>query len=135
MEPVLQGSTRAGWAGSLEEPGSQLGIPMTEIYKETARRFVHRHVTVGTSVVKLNNNTDFTPWKGILLRAPGAFDPNPNIACIWIGGAAVTADSAQATGGMPIAPGESLHIPSDLIEGDIYLISTENDQDIAWLGI
>ncbi len=107
---------------------------MAEIYKETARRFIHRHMVVGTSSAKLNNNTDFIPWKGILLRAPGAFDPKPNIACVWVGGAAVTADSAQATGGMPIAPGESLHIPSDLIEGDIYLVSTDNDQDIAWIG-
>ena len=108
---------------------------MSDVYRETAKKFIHRHETVGVTAVKLNNNTGFTPTKGILLRAPGAFDPTPNTVCVWVGGAAVTADSAHATGGMPVAPGESLHIPSDLIEGDIYLVTTENNQDIAWLGV
>ena len=107
---------------------------MTDIYRETSKKFIHRHEIVGTSPARLNNNTGFTPVKGILLRAPGVYDPKPNIACVWVGGAAVTADSALATGGMPVAPGEALHIPSDLIEGDIYLVSSENDQDIAWMG-
>ncbi len=107
---------------------------MSDTYRETTKTFIHRHETVGTYVTKLNNNTGFVPVKGILLRAPGSFDPKPNTDCVWVGGAAVTPDSAQATGGMPIAPGESLHIPSDLIGGDIYLVSTGNNQDIAWMG-
>ncbi len=108
---------------------------MSDVYREVARKFIHRHVVVGAAAVQLNNNTGFVPVKGILLRAPGNLDPEPNTACVWIGGASVTADSNPATGGMPVAPGESLHIPSDLVEGDIYLISTENDQDIAWMGV
>ena len=108
---------------------------MSDTYRETAKKFIHRHEVVGTSPAKLDNDTGFTPIKGILLRAPGSFDPTPNTHCVWVGGPAVTADSNLATGGMPIAPGESLHIPSDLIEGDIYLVSTGNDQDIAWIGV
>ncbi len=136
MEPVLQGSTQAGSGrGALKNRKVNWETSMSDTYRETAKKFIHRHEIVGTSSAKLNNNTGFTPVKGILLRAPGAFDPKPNTACIWVGGAAVTADSAQATGGMPIAPGESFHIPSDLIEGDIYLISSENDQDISWIGV
>lgn len=109
---------------------------MPDIFREVARKFIHRHVTVGaTAPVKLNNNTSFVPVKGVLIRAPGYFDPTPNTACVWVGGPAVTADSDPDTGGMPIAPGESLHIPSDLVEGDIFLISTANDQDVAWIGV
>jgi len=93
----------------------------------------HGHAVVGATAAKLTL-LDFPCMKGVLLRAPGADDPVPNTAPIWIGSSAVTADSDPGTGGIPILPGESFSLPIDN-PTDAWVVSTAADQDLAWLGV
>lgn len=102
------------------------------IHKESVNKIAHGHVVIGVAKVKIDLGS-FTFVKGILFRCPASDDPVANVAPIWIGGSTVTADSTVATGGMPIAPGESLFIPFDF-DSDLYAISTSASQDLAWLG-
>lgn len=89
------------------------------------------HTMVGASAIALTDLA-YPLQRGIHLRAPGAADPVPNAKCVWIGtNAAVTADSA-ATGGYPLAPGESIFIQiSDPTL--LWVISEIAGQDLAWL--
>ena len=91
------------------------------------------HKVVGATAVKLTDLT-FEFSKGLLLRAPGSDDPAPNTNFIWVGGAGVTADSNVGTGGMPIAPGESINLPLD-DPTEVYVISDAATQEIAWMGV
>lgn len=107
---------------------------MSSIGQETIKAFelAHGHTVIGTSRVTVVPE-DFHCVKGILLRCPGVDDPAPNTAPVWVGKAGVTADSS-VNGGMPILPGASLFLP---IENPValYAISTDSDQDLAWLEI
>jgi hypothetical protein len=100
-----------------------------EIEKETSREFFHGHIKVGTVAKRLTNGS-FKAARGILLRAPGTRDPSSNTVPIWVGGKGVEANS-EDLGGMPIPPGESLCIPVE-DSSLIYVVSTEEDQDLAW---
>jgi len=93
----------------------------------------HGHITAGVAITKLTE-LDFPLLKGVLLRAPGNADPTPNTNMVWVGGAAVTADSDSGTGGVPIGPGESIILPVDN-PSLLYVISDAADQDLAWLGV
>jgi hypothetical protein len=93
----------------------------------------HGHKTVGAAAVKLTD-LSFSFIKGVLLRCPGADDPTPNTTCVWVGGAAVTADSDGGTGGIPIGPGESIVLPV-VDPSDLYVVSDAASQDVAWLGV
>jgi hypothetical protein len=102
-----------------------------EIGKETVGSFVNGHAVVGIERTPLGVN--HLLLKGVLVRAPGTNDPVPNTAPIWIGGLNVTADSSP-TGGIPIPPGESMFIPiADL--STLFVVSTAENQDIAWMGM
>lgn len=92
----------------------------------------HGHTAVGTTRVKLTDK-QFRAVKGVLFRCPGSTDPVPNTAPIWVGGPAVTADSAD-TGGIPVLPGDSAFFPIERLD-QLYVISTVADQDIAWMGL
>lgn len=86
---------------------------------------------MGTTRAQLTANSIRT-YKGVLIRSPGSADPTPNTGVIWIGGAAVTADSNSGTGGMPLTPGDSVFIPID-DPSKLYVISDTAAQDVAWL--
>jgi hypothetical protein len=103
------------------------------IVKDTTCKFYHGHKSVGTSPTKIIV-PGYKFIKGIVLRAPGDNDPVSNNAPIWIGRADVTANSNEAAGGMPIAPGESLTLPLESGK-DLYAISNTANQDIAWIGL
>jgi len=105
-----------------------------DVTKESVEEFYNGHATVGLTRVKLTGTLSFPLNKGILLRCPGGTDPNPNSDPIWVGGAGVTADSAAGSGGMPMIPGDVLFIPIDRSD-KLWVISTDTDQDIAWMGI
>jgi len=91
------------------------------------------HKTVGTSAVQLTPQS-FKAEKGILIRSPGADDPTPNTAVVWVAQTPnVTADST-GSGGYPLAPGESVSLPVN-DPSKLYVISTAADQTIAWMGI
>jgi hypothetical protein len=92
------------------------------------------HKVVGATAVRLTN-VSTKMVQGILLRAPGDLDPTPNTHTIWIGNnGSVTADSAVATGGMPLVPGASITIPAQDVN-DIWVIAGAAAQDIAWIGV
>lgn len=104
-----------------------------EVVKEAVREFVHGHQTAGTTRTRLTD-LGFTVNKGVLLRCPGTNDPVPNDDPVWVGGAGVTADSTQGTGGVPIMPGDAMFIP---VEQPmlLWVVTNNSDQDIAWLGV
>jgi hypothetical protein len=103
------------------------------ISKETSSILSNGHQTVGTTAVQLTTlSLQFA--RGVLLRAPGNNDPASNDAPIWVGRQGVLASSDLANGGMPIPPGESLFIPID-DPTKIWLISTDANQDVAWMGM
>lgn len=102
-----------------------------DIGKETVNEFKHGHKAVGTTAVPMTI-LGFTALKGILLRCPGSADPDPNTAPVWVGGAGVSADNSEATGGLPILPGSTLFIPLDN-PTQLYFVSTAGGQDIAWI--
>ena len=91
------------------------------------------HKVVGATAVKLTTK-EYGFFKGLLLRTPGSDDGTPNTNFIWVGGSGVTADSNAETGGMPLAPGDSINLPvNDPTE--IYVISDAASQEIAWMGV
>ena len=93
---------------------------------------MHGHQTAGTTRRQLVEGK-YEVLKGVLMRAPGSGDPTPNTAPIWVGGKSVTADSS-ATGGMPLPPGESMFLPVD-DPTQLWLIPTDDNQDIAWITV
>jgi hypothetical protein len=102
--------------------------------KETiTNQVLNRNLVIGVTAVKIND-IGFRFIKGILLRAPGTVDPTPNTATIWIGSPSVTADMAVETGGFPLPPGASIFIPTEFLNG-LHAISTQADQNLAWLGV
>jgi len=103
-----------------------------ELGKETVSEVHHSHRTVGTSAVRLTTLA-FPLLKGLLMRAPGVADPVPNVGCVFVGGAGVTADTS-ASGGLPIPPGEILFLPID-DPSKVWVISTQAAQDIGWISM
>ncbi|MHA2086364.1 MAG: hypothetical protein ACXABD_21680 [Candidatus Thorarchaeota archaeon] len=110
-----------------------MALPVRPIETTDTKELKWGHTVVGTTAVKLTA-LEFKFEKGLLLRAPGSSDPTPNANFIWIGGAGVTADSNAGTGGMPLAPGESINLPVD-DPTEVYVISDAASQDIAWMGV
>jgi hypothetical protein len=106
---------------------------MSEVVKETSptKGLRFGHTTVGVTAVKLCEG--FPAKRGILIRCPGSSDPVPNTVCVWVGGVNVKADSTSL-GGMPLPPGQAIIIPIDE-PGELYVISTAADQDVAWMGV
>lgn len=105
------------------------------VVKESVTGLVHGHKSVGTSVVPLYDfPLTFPANKGVLLRCPGAGDATPNTVEVWVGGPGVTGDSAEGSGGIPIAPGEALFIPIEE-PALLYVVAGAASQDIAWMAI
>lgn len=91
----------------------------------------HGHTNVGTTRVKVCE--DFPTNRGIIIFSPGPGYPNENTGTIWIGGAQVTADSGPK-GGIPLIPGGWMQLPVN-DPSKLFVISDEEDQDIAWMGV
>jgi hypothetical protein len=93
----------------------------------------HGHTVVGPVAVPLTP-LSMKLVRGILLRAPGPNDLNPNTDVIFVGRKAVTADAAVGTGGVPLLPGSSIDLPIE-DPSQIYVISQSSNQDLAWMGV
>jgi hypothetical protein len=104
-----------------------------EITKETVGGLRHGHCVAGTTRKQLTT-LDILLNKGVLIRAPGTTDPTPNTRPVWVGNSKVTADSNEGTGGMPLTPGSASFFPCERAN-DIYVVSTLDDQDLAWMAI
>lgn len=96
--------------------------------------FFHGWVVVNQTTPVQIESAGFTFDKGICLHAPGAPEPTPNTAPIWVGSAVVTADRDVNTGGRMILPGGDLFLP--LTDGLLlWAVSTANTQNLSWFGI
>lgn len=106
---------------------------LMDIGSETASNLDYGHCTVGLTPCRLASES--SPCrKGVLIRAPGSLDPTPNTVCVWVGDSRVLASSNEDRGGMPVAPGEAIFIPTD----DLYrlwAVSTDDGQDVAWMAM
>ncbi|TXH41137.1 MAG: hypothetical protein E6Q97_38250 [Desulfurellales bacterium] len=93
--------------------------------------FRHGHTTVNT-VRSLAVGTELPDgnYSGVLIKAPGPTDDTPNSVPIYLGHDNVTADYS-VSGGFPLAPGESVTLPLRYVS-DLYVVSTANNQSIAW---
>lgn len=106
-----------------------------EVVKESVTQLWHGWAKFGTTrsrVVSTNLGTG--ALKGILLRAPGSGDANPNDVPVYVGGSGVTANNLPETGGMPLCPGETLFIPLENLQL-LYAISTQPNQQLAWIAM
>lgn len=81
-----------------------------------------RKSSIGTSAVQLTTNT--TICVGVLLKAPTA-----NTASVYVGPSTVTADSADATDGFIIEPGEGVFVTIDNAS-KLYAISSATGQKL-----
>lgn len=107
---------------------------MSVLVKETVTGLQHGHVAVTTTRKKIFS--DPLPSKlnkGVLLRCPGVDDPVTNTIPVWVGGPAVTADSDATTGGYPMAPGDAITVPIEVLT-ELYAISS-GSADLAWLAL
>jgi len=107
---------------------------MADITYESAVDLWYGHQSVTCVAQPISPLNLATLLKGILLRAPGANDPVPNTVCVWVGDMRVQANSLSEVGGMPIAPGESLFIPINLVNR-LYVVSIVAGQDLAWMAL
>lgn len=86
--------------------------------------------TVGTSPAQLTDNA-FQGYQGIILRAPGSQDDNPNTDVIYVStNPALTANDGPA-GGFAIVPGMAIGIPLDKVS-KLYAVSTATGQKLSW---
>ena len=112
---------------------------MSQIVKETVDVFKHGHTPVGTSAVQLtlgagkNLSSPQGMYKGVKIKCPGSTDTIPNTVSVYVGNSGgVTADHVVASGGFPLAPGESITIPiADATK--VWFISSAVSQNVAWI--
>lgn len=103
---------------------------MTRLGDDVVGSFDHgRKSGVGTSAVQLAASS--TPaTRGVLVRAP-----HDNSGTVFVGSStSVTADSADATDGLPLAPGESLLIKVN-DANKVYVIANATGQKVFFLTV
>lgn len=90
-------------------------MPETQIFKETVKFFavgIHNVAATATAIT-LPRLPDGETVKGYVLKAPGPTDDDPNTLSVFVSNSSgLTVDQA-ATGGFPIAPGETFPFPLD----------------------
>ena len=84
--------------------------------------------SIGTSAVQISS-TSVVASSGVTLRSALA-----NSATIYIGPSTVTANTAAATNGIPLNPGESINMPLNNLNL-LYAIATATGQEIFWMVI
>lgn len=84
--------------------------------------------SIGTSAVQISS-TSVVASSGITIRSALA-----NSATIYIGPSGVTANTAAATDGIPLNPGESISMPLNNLNL-LYVIATATGQEIFWMVI
>ena len=102
---------------------------MSRIGDETVHGFDHgRKSSVGTSAVVLSASS-YRVAKGVQIKADAA-----NSSVVYVGNADLTADSADATDGFPLAAGEGLFVPVDDVN-KIYLRGGASGQKVFWFAV
>jgi hypothetical protein len=99
---------------------------MSRIGDETVHGFDHgRKSSVGTTAVQLSA-TAYRATKGVQLKADAA-----NSSTVYVGNADLTADTADATDGFPLAAGEGLFVPVDDVS-KVYVRGGAAGQKVFW---
>lgn len=98
-----------------------------ELFPTVASTFDHgRKSSIGVSAVQLTATS--TPVKkGVAVKAS-----RDNSSILYVGNSDVTADTADATDGFELFPGESITIGIDNVN-KIYVISKAAGQEVFWL--
>jgi hypothetical protein len=97
---------------------------MTRIGDETVCNFEHgRKSSIGTTAVPLTA-TSVHAARGVQLKAASA-----NTGTVYVGNSDVTADSADATDGFPLTPGEGLFLPVD-DPSRVYVVGSTSGQKV-----
>lgn len=100
---------------------------MTRLGDDTVHSFDHgRKSSVGTTPVQLVA-TSLQATRGVQLKAA-----SDNSAAVYVGNSDVTADSADATDGFPLAAGEGLFVAVD-DASKIYLRAASGTQKVFYL--
>lgn len=102
---------------------------MSRIGDETVHGFDHgRKSSVGTTAVQLSA-TSYRVTKGVQLKADAA-----NASTVYVGNADLTADTADATDGFPLAAGEGLFVPVDDVN-KVYVRGGASGQKVFWFAV
>jgi hypothetical protein len=102
---------------------------MSRIGDETVHGFDHgRKSSVGTTVVQLSA-TSYRATKGVQIKADAA-----NSSTVYVGNADLTADTADATDGFPLAAGEGLFVPVDDVN-KVYVRGGASGQKVFWFAV
>ncbi|MDZ4781248.1 MAG: hypothetical protein SGJ19_13420 [Planctomycetia bacterium] len=102
---------------------------MSRIGDETVHGFDHgRKSSVGTTAVQLSA-TSYRVAKGVQLKADAA-----NSSTVYVGNADLTADTADATDGFPLAASEGLFVPVDDVN-KIYVRGGASGQKVFWFAV
>jgi hypothetical protein len=102
---------------------------MSRIGDETVHGFDHgRKSSVGTSAVQVAS-TSYRAAKGVQIKADAA-----NSAVVYVGNSDLTADTADATDGFPLAAGEGLFVPVDDVN-KIYVRGGASGQKVFWFAV
>lgn len=106
---------------------------MPIVNKETVEKLRYGWTTAADSPTQLTaQDLPDGNMKGVLIKAPGSADDTPNTEPVYIGGPGVTANSAVATDGFPLTPGDSIVIPLESA-ASIYVVSESGGQLVAWM--
>lgn len=100
-------------------------MPIAEITSDNQPAFGHGSKTVGVTAVQLTATSRETP-RGITVKADST-----NAGKVYVGGAGVTARTADATNGFELTAGESKHLPVDNAT-KVYAIASETGQVVSW---
>ena len=101
---------------------------MTRLGDDVVHQFFHgRKSSVGTSAVQLTS-TSTDASRGVLVKAA-----DDNSGTVYVGNSSsVTADSADATDGFPLAAGEAVLVKVNNASR-VYLIGSASGQKVFWL--
>jgi len=97
---------------------------------------IHGHVVVGTTPTALapTGLAKDRITRGVLIRAPGNTDDQPNTAVVYVGAANVSPDYNPATGGIPLPPRCTITLPCRN-PSLVFVVAKSGTQDVAWAAI
>jgi hypothetical protein len=106
---VVQDANGEDVAGFADKDTQSLRVRLVQLDAETVPSLASTgSVTVGTGSVQLST-TSIPALKGVVVKAPAS---NTGGSTVYVGNnSAVTAGTAGATDGFPLAPGDSITIP------------------------
>lgn len=100
---------------------------MTSIDNESVPNWDHGSKSIGTSAAFLVTNAATRCLKGVQIKCADG-----NAGTVYIGKSDVTANTAAATDGYPLAAGEELFVPTD-DAADVFAIASQASQTVFFM--